>query len=545
LLSSLQGRAIALASDLGLADRLSGLDPRKALADPSSDLLTLVSQGWLTIREDSVCPGFLLRLTQVEAIPDDAASLLRSDIFGVLCDSVLEGCVRISPEKKFSLLHAEYSSSLYFDCDRLYVADNPGRNITVDLARWLCQLMAFDLLASTIPLTRSSLLGAYPLAFHLSMILQKSVFTTVQYQDATKHLGAYEPTGARALIVQDVLTTGRSVVNLGNALRESGNEVVGALVIFDRSEGGGDLLREHGIPHVSLLSFAGLRRHYQKKAVGRTSNANEGITQKASMLLDVVPRFRFTSVDCQSELKQDVRIGLVVRGLPPMEWLDGDFHFISPDQAAELVRSSIRSALEAGCDAVFLPELTVPYSVIDWIADYASATGMLICGGLEYDKEMCNKAFIAVGGKIYTQAKIVRSPYDSVAMEPGDSMLVLKNTVLGNMALLICADLFDYELAARLKECAINTVAVISRNRAVETFRDMTLDRALGLHAMVVVVNDADFGPSAIQAPVAGPGKEMIFEATSSDTLKVRDVQFAALRAGKKPFLKNVDPRTG
>lgn len=64
----------------------------------------------------------------------------------------------------------------------------------------------------------------------------------------------------RADIVEDVVTTGRSVVESATLLREHGISVDRAISVIDREAGGRELLEENGIALVSLLMAHDLLR---------------------------------------------------------------------------------------------------------------------------------------------------------------------------------------------------------------------------------------------------------------------------------------------
>lgn len=62
------------------------------------------------------------------------------------------------------------------------------------------------------------------------------------------------PAGSRVFLLDDVLTTGGSLIQAVKAVREeAGVEVVGAMVIVDREEGGEENLRSEGLELVSLF----------------------------------------------------------------------------------------------------------------------------------------------------------------------------------------------------------------------------------------------------------------------------------------------------
>ena len=83
--------------------------------------------------------------------------------------------------------------------------------------------------------------------------------------------GAVKP-GDRALIVDDVLTTGGSIIKAAKAAREAGLRVDHALVIVDRNEQDGRArIEEQALTLVSLLTIKDLTdlQEVQQKAGGR------------------------------------------------------------------------------------------------------------------------------------------------------------------------------------------------------------------------------------------------------------------------------------
>jgi len=57
--------------------------------------------------------------------------------------------------------------------------------------------------------------------------------------------------GAKLVIIEDIMTTGLSIRETVNALREAGGDVVAACCIIDRSGGGVDI----GVPLIALASY--------------------------------------------------------------------------------------------------------------------------------------------------------------------------------------------------------------------------------------------------------------------------------------------------
>jgi len=65
--------------------------------------------------------------------------------------------------------------------------------------------------------------------------------------------GCLEP-GMRAVVIEDVTTTGDSVLRAVHAVREFGAYVSEVITVIDRLEGAAENLRQHGITLTSLLT---------------------------------------------------------------------------------------------------------------------------------------------------------------------------------------------------------------------------------------------------------------------------------------------------
>jgi orotate phosphoribosyltransferase len=70
--------------------------------------------------------------------------------------------------------------------------------------------------------------------------------------------GCYEP-GARVVVVEDVITSGGSALQVCRVVREEGGEVLGVLALVDRQEGGSEAIGDAGIPMMSLYTGIDLR----------------------------------------------------------------------------------------------------------------------------------------------------------------------------------------------------------------------------------------------------------------------------------------------
>jgi orotate phosphoribosyltransferase len=70
--------------------------------------------------------------------------------------------------------------------------------------------------------------------------------------------GAALGAGRRVVVVEDVITTGGSILEAVAAVRETGAEVVFALTVVDRGDEGAASLAAAGVPYRCLLTYADL-----------------------------------------------------------------------------------------------------------------------------------------------------------------------------------------------------------------------------------------------------------------------------------------------
>lgn len=87
-----------------------------------------------------------------------------------------------------------------------------------------------------------------------------TVRKTAKSHGAGRRIEGGLPAGARALVVEDTMTTGGSALSAVAAVRDHGAEVVGVLVLVDREEGGGDRIEAQGLPLLVAFTSAELLR---------------------------------------------------------------------------------------------------------------------------------------------------------------------------------------------------------------------------------------------------------------------------------------------
>jgi orotate phosphoribosyltransferase len=63
----------------------------------------------------------------------------------------------------------------------------------------------------------------------------------------------------RVVVIEDVITTGRSALQAIDAIAASGGKILGVLAVVDRQDGGREAIRERGYDVVSLTTIAELK----------------------------------------------------------------------------------------------------------------------------------------------------------------------------------------------------------------------------------------------------------------------------------------------
>ena len=149
-------------------------------------------------------------------------------------------------------------SSFYLDCRRVTL-DAHGANL---IAAGMLRLMADDMpdavggmAIGADPITGAIITAAYPSAPNLKgFIVRKE---SKEHGKGRSVEGPVEP-GQRAIIVEDTVTTGGSALKAIARAREFGLNVIGALAVVDRLEGGAEAFAEVGVPLRALLTIRDL-----------------------------------------------------------------------------------------------------------------------------------------------------------------------------------------------------------------------------------------------------------------------------------------------
>lgn len=148
------------------------------------------------------------------------------------------------------LLTSGRHSDVYFE--KFRVLEQPA------VLTALCQEIAQHFADQSIDFVAGPTTGGIIIAFEVARQMGKpSVYVETENGVKTLRRGKTLPAGAKVLIVDDVLTTGTSLVETRQAIENAGAEVVAYAVLIDRAAPGLDLQRPlFGAYKVEAQSYA-------------------------------------------------------------------------------------------------------------------------------------------------------------------------------------------------------------------------------------------------------------------------------------------------
>ncbi|NOZ02863.1 MAG: orotate phosphoribosyltransferase [Deltaproteobacteria bacterium] len=172
-------------------------------------------------------------------------------------DRLLDLVARVAFERRDVVLSSGKRSDYYMDCRRVTLLPEGAL---------LCGRVMYDLYRrqmSPVKAVGGPTLGADPLvtAFMLKAMEADEILPGFLVRKKTKGHGMANrieglygvSEGAEVLLLEDVLTTGGSLLEALLAVREHGLNPVGAMVLVDRNEGGADACSKEGLPLFSVF----------------------------------------------------------------------------------------------------------------------------------------------------------------------------------------------------------------------------------------------------------------------------------------------------
>ena len=151
-------------------------------------------------------------------------------------------------EGHFKLTSGRHSNR-YMQCARLF--ERPADSTAV------CSDVAEAFLGRSIDLVTGPAIGGIIMAYEVARILSvRNVFAEREDGIMTLRRGFDVTAGSRALVVEDVVTTGSSVKEVIELLRGHGVEVAGVGAVIDRSNGAVDFgVPFHAVATMDLKSW--------------------------------------------------------------------------------------------------------------------------------------------------------------------------------------------------------------------------------------------------------------------------------------------------
>ncbi len=177
---------------------------------------------------------------------------------------LLERAFLYSPEKPFKLSSGK-QSAYYLDCRKITLY-SPSFVLVSELF-WEEIRFSFvegvaGMSIGADPIVCGILAKAYEEGVHLEGLLIRK--EPKKYGTLRQIEGNVKP-GMEVLLVEDVVTTGSSVLKALHALREAQVKVLKVLALVDRLEGGREAIEREGVPFQAFFTIEEIISAYQKK----------------------------------------------------------------------------------------------------------------------------------------------------------------------------------------------------------------------------------------------------------------------------------------
>jgi orotate phosphoribosyltransferase len=181
-----------------------------------------------------------------------------------LIELIIQNAFRYNEEPVFKLVSGNLSN-YYFNCKAVTLSPE---------GMYLIGNILFDLIKDMdIKGIGGLTLGADPIAFagaYTSHLKGKPIEAFVVRKNAKSHgtmqwIEGNITKGDRVVIVDDVITTGKSTIEAINRSREASLEIIKVITLIDRQEGGREAVEALGYPLHAIITRDEVMERYRKK----------------------------------------------------------------------------------------------------------------------------------------------------------------------------------------------------------------------------------------------------------------------------------------
>jgi len=192
-----------------------------------------------------------------------------TDMKNRLIELILEKAFRYSEEPVFRLVSGKMSN-YYFNCKAVTLHPE---------GMYLIGNLIFDLIQDlNVKGIGGLTLGADPLAYaaaYASYLKAKPVEAFIVRKTAKNHgtmqwIEGNITKGDKVVVVDDVITTGKSTIEAITRSQEAGLTIVNVIALIDRQEGGREAIEALGYQLAALIKREEVMERYKKMHEGRT-----------------------------------------------------------------------------------------------------------------------------------------------------------------------------------------------------------------------------------------------------------------------------------
>jgi hypothetical protein len=129
---------------------------------------------------------------------------------------------------------------------------------------------------------------------------------------------------------------------------------------------------------------------------------------------------------------------------------------------------------------IVLPELSIPNYFLSQLQNISKQSGIIIVGGSHYHEEndrTISRCPVIINGIVYYTDKINPSPLEispikGNGLSNGETIKIFQNSLIGNFAVIICADYLDQKIRAKLASYNLDFVIIIAFQKDSEQYHE-------------------------------------------------------------------------